>query len=156
MDRDAYRVLQVDPEAHHQVIEAAYRALARLYHPDNSDSLASARRMAELNDAYAKVRTADRRALYDTQRKRQAAATTVVVGPIGAATMRAGRATAGKSEGEAILSFGRYEGWTIEQIAQHDPDYLRWLARHSSGIRYRSRIDAILAALPPSTPRRRS
>ena len=31
---DAYKVLQVDPEAEDEVIKAAYRRLARKYHPD--------------------------------------------------------------------------------------------------------------------------
>src|SRR3989304_187044 len=31
---DPYEVLQVDPTASHEVITAAYRALARLFHPD--------------------------------------------------------------------------------------------------------------------------
>jgi len=34
---------------------------------------------------------------------------------------------------------------TVPDIARHDPDYLRWLARHSSGIRFR---EAIARALP--------
>ncbi|NLD43706.1 MAG: J domain-containing protein, partial [Chloroflexi bacterium] len=29
-----YRILQVDPQAEPEVIEAAYRRLARMYHPD--------------------------------------------------------------------------------------------------------------------------
>ena len=33
---DFYRVLQVDPAAEPEVIRAAYRALARKYHPDVS------------------------------------------------------------------------------------------------------------------------
>ena len=31
---DLYKVLQVDPEAEHEVVQAAYRRLARKYHPD--------------------------------------------------------------------------------------------------------------------------
>ena len=31
---DPYKVLQVDPEAEDEVIQAAYRRLARKYHPD--------------------------------------------------------------------------------------------------------------------------
>ncbi len=33
-ERDAYEVLQVHPRAEQQVIQAAYRVLAALYHPD--------------------------------------------------------------------------------------------------------------------------
>jgi hypothetical protein len=43
-----------------------------------------------------------------------------------------------------VLDFGRYEGWSIADLARRDPDYLRWLRRHSSGIRFRREIDATL------------
>ena len=33
---DPYKVLQVDPEAEDEVIAAAYRRLARKYHPDTA------------------------------------------------------------------------------------------------------------------------
>jgi curved DNA-binding protein CbpA len=42
------------------------------------------------------------------------------------------------------LDFGRYAGWTLRDLARHDPDYLRWLSRHSSGLRYRSEILRLL------------
>jgi curved DNA-binding protein CbpA len=58
-ERDAYEVLQVHPRAHEVVIRAAYRALAALYHPDRDGSQASQRHMAELNAAFALVRTTD-------------------------------------------------------------------------------------------------
>jgi hypothetical protein len=48
------------------------------------------------------------------------------------------------------VDFGRYAGWTIKQLARHDPDYLKWLARHSSGIRYRRLIEAELRAGAPA------
>ena len=43
---DAYRVLQVDPEAEDEVIKAAYRRLARKYHPDLAFGSEAAGRMA--------------------------------------------------------------------------------------------------------------
>ncbi len=39
MDRDAYTVLQIDPEAHQAVAKAAYHALAGLYHPDRDGAM---------------------------------------------------------------------------------------------------------------------
>ena len=33
---DPYKILQVDPEAEDEVIAAAYRRLARKYHPDTA------------------------------------------------------------------------------------------------------------------------
>ena len=44
----------------------------------------------------------------------------------------------------SALDFGRYEGWRLRELARRDPDYLRWLARHSSGIRYRTAIEQVL------------
>ncbi len=48
------------------------------------------------------------------------------------------------------LTFGRYTGWTLRDLARQDPDYLRWLSRHSSGIRYRTEIYQILTRQEPS------
>ncbi len=55
------------PRAEQQVIQAAYRVLAALYHPDRSTTSANARRMAELNAAYDKIRTVELRQAYDRQ-----------------------------------------------------------------------------------------
>jgi hypothetical protein len=46
------------------------------------------------------------------------------------------------------LDFGHYAGQSIEELAQRDPDYLRWLARHPSGARYRAEIERVLGPLP--------
>jgi hypothetical protein len=48
----------------------------------------------------------------------------------------------------SVLDFGRYAGWSIGQLARFDPDYLRWLCRHSSGIRFRAEIEARLGREP--------
>ena len=133
-------MLHVRPDANYVVIRAAYRALAALYHPDSDESTGSDRRMAELNDAYALLRTADRRAVYD--RLRQPAPTTNG----GARAEPLQRPAGARREGtrKGVLDFGRYVGWTIADVARHDPDYLRWLSRHSSGIRYRREITELL------------
>ena len=157
-DRDAYHVLHVRADAHPLVIQAAYRTLAALYHPDRTDSpLASAQRMAELNDAYAKLRNPDSRAAYDAQLP-HVARESVVVMPVRARAeavrARADRADASPAGGRheartgGIVDFGRYQGWTIRALARHDPDYLRWLKRHSAGTRFRSEIDSALADVP--------
>ena len=44
-----------------------------------------------------------------------------------------------------VIDFGRYSGWRIADLAGHDPDYLRWLSRHSTGVRFRH---AIARSLP--------
>lgn len=144
-ERDAYEVLQVHPRAHQVVLKAAHRALAGLYHPDLDESASSTRRMAELNQAWEKVRTADRREVYDRQRSHQAPAgqpgrpTAPTVVSEGRGT-HAPRPTRTDS---ATLDFGRYRGWTLAQLSQQDPDYLRWLSRHSSGLRYRQEIERL-------------
>jgi hypothetical protein len=55
---------------------------------------------------------------------------------------------------DARLDFGRYEGWTLRELARHDADYLRWLSRHSSGIRFRGPILRLLADLDQRVPLR--
>lgn len=51
-DSAHYDTLQVSPNAEPEVIAAAYRALAKKYHPDRSDAPDSMVRMARLNVAY--------------------------------------------------------------------------------------------------------
>jgi hypothetical protein len=53
------------------------------------------------------------------------------------------------------LDFGHYAGSTIEEIGRVDPDYLQWLARHPSGVRYRGEIHRVLGVVPYSTDWRR-
>jgi hypothetical protein len=49
------------------------------------------------------------------------------------------------------LDFGHHAGPTIEELAVLDPDYLRWLERHPSGVRYRAEIHRVLGVVPYST-----
>jgi hypothetical protein len=49
---DPYKTLQVDPEAEDEVIQAAYRRLARKYHPDLTPGEEAATRMAAINAAW--------------------------------------------------------------------------------------------------------
>ena len=66
---DHYKVLQVDPEAEDEVIQAAYRRLAQKYHPDVvGPGPASAGRMAAINKAYETLRDPARRRAYDRER----------------------------------------------------------------------------------------
>lgn len=142
LERDAYEVLQVHPRADPRVVEAAYGVLASIYGSETDGAQQSQQRMAELEEAYDAVRTAERRALYDQHRHRHEvmeAALATPYHPFAAQSSPAGADTA-----SGVLDFGRYEGWTIPQLAQHDPDYLRWLSRHSSGIRFRRQIDEAL------------
>ena len=65
-----YEYLQVTPRAEASVIQAAYRALARRYHPDITTSANGARAMREINAAYHVLSDPERRARYDAHRAR--------------------------------------------------------------------------------------
>ncbi|MGH2455532.1 MAG: J domain-containing protein [Candidatus Limnocylindria bacterium] len=144
---DPYRVLQVLPSAEQEVLNAAYRALAMKYHPDRDPSKAAARRMAELNQAYRLVRDAATREAWDRNQRRAA------WGFVPAAEARRGGSVPPPpraSSAGSRLEFGRYTGWTLRDLARQDPDYLRWLSRHASGLRYRTEIYQILGRMGAS------
>jgi hypothetical protein len=63
--KDYYDILQVSPNAEQEVIEAAYKRLARKYHPDINRDPTAADRMRELNEAYEVLGDPRRRAQYD-------------------------------------------------------------------------------------------
>ncbi len=62
---DPYSTLQVDRRAEAEVIAAAYRSLARKYHPDKNASETSTKRMQELNAAYEILGDPAKRRAYD-------------------------------------------------------------------------------------------
>ena len=62
---DPYKVLQVDPEAEDEVIQAAYRRLAQKYHPDRAPGPEAAARMVAINAAWDILRDPARRAAHD-------------------------------------------------------------------------------------------
>ena len=74
---DPYKTLQVDPEAEDEVIAAAYRRLARKYHPDVAQDPAAAaaasERMTALNAAWELIGDPERRAAFDRRRAVRAA-----------------------------------------------------------------------------------
>jgi hypothetical protein len=65
---DLYRTLQVEPNADLEAIHAAYRRLARLYHPDLNPRPEAADRMRAINAAYHVLADPRQRAAYDGQR----------------------------------------------------------------------------------------
>jgi hypothetical protein len=67
---DYYALLRVSPDAEAAVIRAAYRALMRRHHPDVNASHDAAAQAKAINEAYACLRDADKRAAYDWQRTR--------------------------------------------------------------------------------------
>jgi curved DNA-binding protein CbpA len=72
MKKDYYQILQVDPNAEPDVLNGAYRALVRHYHPDRGHTVRAKRhlheRMLEINEAYHVLQDAERRAEYDQAR----------------------------------------------------------------------------------------
>lgn len=154
---DPYEVLQVHRRAEPEVIRAAYRALARKYHPDFGGEPS---RMIAITEAFSVLGTTESRTAYDAQaarsqnrRSTDRKGTAPVVAHAGSA-QRTGPNPPGSG---SVIDFGRYAGWTIGSLVTHDPDYLEWLARTPIGRRLAVEIDAALghrafqaAALRPS------
>jgi curved DNA-binding protein CbpA len=189
---DHYKILQVDSEAEDEVIQAAYRRLARKYHPDVAASEEAAARMSAINGAWAVLRDATARAAYDAERR--AAARLAAPHPARQADEAGQRATsrppryaaahaapprrapeetspdwtagrsfsgggyepdsmrqsgAGPPPGHpsgSVITFGRYVGWSLGEIARRDLEYIEWLDRMPIGRPYRDEIDVILRA----------
>ena len=221
---DPYKVLQVDPEAEDEVIEAAYRRLAKKYHPDVAPGPDAQDRMVRINQAWEMLKDPTRRAAVDRARTRSAGAAARVAaaegraraashgpGHAGARSERSpasppeyvrthspgsvpptwgfpgmtdpgdadfkarpqyvspnwtsGRSqnghgydpgTMGSAQGDgaagpppgnpsgSLLTFGRYAGWSLGEIARTDLEYLEWLDRMPIGRPYRDEIDVLL------------
>jgi curved DNA-binding protein CbpA len=84
---DLYERLQVSPRATLAVIRAAYRALARDYHPDVNSTPEAARYMRHLNEAYDVLSDSTRRARYQRRHEQSARSSA------GGATARTARPT---------------------------------------------------------------
>jgi len=65
---DPYGTLQVAPDADLETIRAAYRRLARVYHPDLNPRPEAAERMRAINAAYGVLSDPAQRAVYDARR----------------------------------------------------------------------------------------
>jgi curved DNA-binding protein CbpA len=187
---DAYKLLQVDPEAEDEVIQAAYRRLARKYHPDLASGPEAALKMASINAAWELVGEPAARAWYDRSRQagtnmrvtpgdrpapapkpprdqgraRQQPGATNPAPDTVSRDWTSGRSTHGggfdpsmrSAEGlgaagpppgrpsGSVLTFGRYSGWSLGEIARRDLEYIEWLDRTPIGRTYRDQIDAIL------------
>lgn len=69
---DLYEILQVHPSAEQEVIDVAFRRLARMYHPDVNKSPDANERMKALNLAYETLGDPAKRADYDRQHGKRA------------------------------------------------------------------------------------
>jgi curved DNA-binding protein CbpA len=145
---DPYKLLQVDPEADPEIIIAAYRRLARRYHPDVSAGGEAAAMMVALNRARDILLDPARRAALDRDRRGGASATAAsAAAPASASPRHADTGSAGPPPGNpsgSRLDFGRYAGWSLGEIARIDIAYLEWLDRMSIGRRYREEVDGLL------------
>ena len=152
---DYYDLLGVETDADRPTIQAAYRRLARLHHPDFGGDHGV---MARINEAWAVLGDPRQRAVFDARvlasrlKGRSAAAGST---PLAAAADRRRQASDQRTPGGTVLDFGRYAGCSLAELAQRDPDYLEWLSRAPIGRAYRAEIDAVLAnrrasAAPPS------
>ena len=158
--KDYYQVLMVDQAADADILAVVHRRLAQRYHPDMDPGDDARQRMLEINQAYDVLRNPERRAKYDQElaSRRDRRNTDRYVkrptdpGPISTATTTS---SADKPYGEAgppprgvargtVLDFGRYKGWSLGQIATHDPDFLEWLERSPAGRQYRAEIMTLL------------
>jgi len=139
---DCYRALQVHPLAEPEVIAAAYRALARKYHPDVEGG--SEERMVILNRAWAILGNPRLRASYDRDRAAHQTKPSVATEPSRASPSATNEGPPLGRPSGSLLEFGRYAGWSLGQIAHHDPVYLQWLAATPGGRRYQVEIEAIL------------
>jgi curved DNA-binding protein len=67
--KDYYKILGVEPSADEKAIKAAYRKLARKYHPDVSKEPNAEAHFKEANEAYDALSNPEKRAEYDELRK---------------------------------------------------------------------------------------
>ena len=154
---DFYRIMQVDPAADPEVIKAAYRVLARKLHPDLTGDESG---MKRLNTAWDVLRDTKRRMAYDIQRENAAHAagrpngsrSSALGGSVEAKTLADDHA--GPPPGNPygpIVTFGRYEGWSIGEIARLDRPFLEWLRNVQAGRHLTHHIDALLREIGGAT-----
>ncbi len=176
-ERTLYEVLMLHPTATIEVINAAYRALAKQYHPDHAGPEGAAT-MAQINEAYAILSNEAKRARYDeiigksqdgqvvgharqsmpgaTNLKYEAGSWSIrpqsEPTPATASYGDAGPPPAYPQASGSVLSFGRYRGWALTQVAAYDRNYLEWLSRTMAGRTYINELKQLLsqAAYQPS------
>ena len=167
---NAYSVLGVRHDADDTDIAAAYRSLARVYHPDVAGESGNAR-MSRINAAWDRLRDPRRRDDYDRElgiypvrrmpprrepvkrtfgrTSTQPQATAPAAAPPAPRYRRDGTGGAGPPPGRpsgSVLPFGRHLGWSIGEVARVDPGYLEWLEHRREGAPFAQEIDDTLVA----------
>ncbi len=143
-----YSVLGVSPDSDPEAVRSAYRRLARMFHPDTGGDAHS---MSLINKAWAELGDPERRAAYDHRMGIERVVKVTAAPPPEPSEQATGsplttRMTNRMMTGTGtVLDFGRYEGWTIDQLAKHDPEYLLWLERTPVGRPLQAEIQAALA-----------
>jgi curved DNA-binding protein CbpA len=100
--------------------------------------------MKRLNVAWDVLRDPERRAAYDQERVAAAPEGSIIYSRPGPPSK------AGPPPGNGfgrVLTFSRYEGWSLGEVAAFDPGYLQWLRDSPPGRRLRDEIDAVFAEL---------
>lgn len=67
--KDYYQILGLEPDADDKAIKAAYRKLARKYHPDVSQDDDAEQKFKDVSEAYHVLKDAEKRAEYDQLRR---------------------------------------------------------------------------------------
>lgn len=140
-----YKVLMLAETVDAEIISTVYRKLAQRYHPDVDRSPEAARRMTEINEAYATLRDAELRKKYDAwlaSRRDRRSSDRLIHRPGEVAYGEAGLPV-GPPQG-SVIDFGRYSGWTLGQIKRRDPGFLEWLVRAPAGRHYRTEIEQLI------------
>jgi curved DNA-binding protein CbpA len=138
---DLYTLLHVERTVDDGGLRDAYRREARLHHPDAGGQEFY---MVALNKAYGILREPTSRLAYDRRLGVARPSPTAARSPARDEALTVPTPT-GRPSG-SVLDFGRYSGWSIGQLARHDPDYLIWLERTQIGRPMRPEIDAVLGS----------
>ncbi len=158
-----YQVLMLDPGVDADMLATVYRRLMQRYQQLLVGGGTTTDQIQRIEQAYAVLRDPFRRARYDRELAEDVAddfpttativRTTLPVTPQHAPVpvaqrlpvSGAGKAPTGRPPvSVSVLDFGRYAGWSLRQLAAHDPDYLEWLLRAPGGRQYHAEIMAIL------------
>jgi curved DNA-binding protein CbpA len=167
-----YEILMLHPSATLEIINAVYRQLAKQHHPDHAGPEGQ-HRMAEINEAYAILGNPEKRARYDelmglSEPTADRAPSSPRASAPGATNLKyEGGVWSVREPGEhppapppfgeagppprnlptrgRVISFGRYRGWTVPQVAAYDRNYVEWLSRTMAGRTYQTELKEVLS-----------